>query len=867
MKKKTLSYALILISIIVAAFTSCSGETQTPAEEQGYIRFNSDYNSESELTWYYTASKLDSCGTTGASDNEIKIGGADETGLDEVIGPFSEGEWEFVLTGYDVGESTVQMFKGTSGAVVVSGNDTADNPLIVTVSSSSMESTGQIMLRDAYWNASSSGIADIPFVKFTLRNDDTSAVSNAISSFKLSSGSENSVFFNDQIISFDTADGNVEAGDYTLVVEVFSNSSEDVRAVYEQRITVKSETITVISGDISDIEFHEIGFDDEVLDSSEIINDIDDNSPVIKIDITPSGDVSKMTEIDLSAVLTSGSEYSLNVEVIAKNDAYEDFKIIESGNGIEAVAGLDLSLNLLESGEHGITSEPVTDFGSSTVKVTTYVAPGLGEISDLSLAYVDESRKIVESEEVASQGHVYHKIAAYDNETGKIEISTNHFSSFYLTVSSDADKYGFASGSGTRGNPYIIETPEQFNSISSFSDKVRMAWNKDSYFWFDIMADLDFSGTTYEYIPFFRGEIDFNNHILSGLSEKNAEYGFIIDTIIEGAIRNLVYQPDDAIPLIYCVTWNSSNHLVKDGASIVLENIQVGSSDDIKTFEFGNNKSMFALMVLGENTHFTMKDCKNYYNGLSLEYSGVFLGGYAKNGAVLKFINCDNYGDFYGPKLSYLMGNDNNSGIASVSAEDCDNFGTLCASEQIHFVCFDHAGDYETNEAVIAYKDLGGNDEGTIKLLGSIDVEAAVSDDNQITISEIKTSEVYSKFEVVASGYAKMLDDGADAGTMLIRVSSGKKDAASLSDFAFGKYSFIDSTLTSIDQVQYENGNPVVEKNGEKYYVIDFSSYNTNGLKLEFTDNGILRDLKYTLYVYKEIGGYDALFGSYMIAD
>lgn len=427
----------------------------------------------------------------------------------------------------------------------------------------------------------------------------------------------------------------------------------------------------------------------------------------------------------------------------------------------------------------------------------------------------------------------------------------------------------FAGGDGTISNPFVIKTKEQFASLKEFSEAADMAWNEDSYYYFDVVDDLDFTGYgEFGYIPFFRGEIDFNGHVLSGLSEENINYSSIIDTLIEGGIENLIYQPTDPIALAYCAAWNSSYHLVKDGAEVFLRNIQVGSETDRKIFDgIGNNFSMFIFQVLGTNTHLTLENCTNYYSAINgNEYNGVFLGGYASKGARVDFINCDNYGTFYGPKLGYLIGNDNNTGVKSVTAKDCNNYGELYGSLRADFVCYDHDGG--TCDVYDVYEDKGGNTAGTIAVLQSVDATVKMADDS-VTIESIliNNSADFDKFEIVASGYATMYSPSDEnAGTLLLRVSSGVKEKSGLSNIGFRKIGFINKEKAS-STIDYENYS-IAEYNGKSYYAIDLKAEElAGGMTVDFAQDGILdaSQVKYTLYLYKIEEGLDKLAGSYSI--
>jgi len=95
----------------------------------------------------------------------------------------------------------------------------------------------------------------------------------------------------------------------------------------------------------------------------------------------------------------------------------------------------------------------------------------------------------------------------------------------------------FAGGSGTVGDPYLIATVDQLNSIAHNSRLL------DKHF--KVVNDLDLSGLTYHMIapdPYvFNGVFDGNSHTISGIEPKSwlntSSFGFIGG--LEGSIRNL----------------------------------------------------------------------------------------------------------------------------------------------------------------------------------------------------------------------------------------------------------------------------------------------------------------------------------------
>lgn len=414
----------------------------------------------------------------------------------------------------------------------------------------------------------------------------------------------------------------------------------------------------------------------------------------------------------------------------------------------------------------------------------------------------------------------------------------------------------FEDGKGTADDPFIIVDESQFAKISTMKDAMKKIGN---YYYFSIEDDLDFSdGLNNPYIEVFRGELDFNDHSLSGvsselLSELNGtSVVTLIDTIAEGAIRNLVYLPADQLNLVYCAVWqNVHEHDSVNGAKILLENITAGQSDIKQSFgEVGNNAGFFVIQSFGPNTELTFRNCTNYYdlNYAAGTYAGIFLSGYGTGDVDVIFENCDNYGTIYAPKFGYLIGNDTDTST-SISAKDCNNYGAIYATEKASFIGWD-AAKYDGR-----YHDLGGNEDGTIAVLDTIDATVSVSEDDTFSISGVDTGK-YSSFEVDASGYGRMMMDGKENGTLLLHVSTGVQPIDQLDDLSFRALPFIDSRYASGSTSTDAYGNPIVTVGGEDFYSYDLASIEMSpGLTVVFpTEDNTLRGITYNLYVYDSDG-------------
>ncbi len=412
----------------------------------------------------------------------------------------------------------------------------------------------------------------------------------------------------------------------------------------------------------------------------------------------------------------------------------------------------------------------------------------------------------------------------------------------------------FGDGKGTADEPFIIVDESQFAKISTMKDAMKKIGN---YYYFSIESDLDFSdGKNNPYIEVFRGELDFNDHTLSGVSSEllselnDTSVATLIDTIAEGAIRNLVYLPADQLNLVYCAVWpNVHEHDSVNGAKILLENISAGQPDINQSFgEVGNNAGFFVIQTFGPNTELTFRNCSNYYDldYAAGTYAGIFLSGYGTGDVDVIFENCDNYGTIYAPKFGYLIGNDSDTSTY-ISAKDCNNEGAIYATEMASFIGWDAAKYTDTGR----YHDLGGNKDGTIKVLDTVDAKVSVRKDGTFEISVVDTAK-YSYFEVDASGYGRMMMDGKENGTLLLHVSTGVQPIGELDDLSFRALPFIDKNHASGSTSTDAYGNTIATVGGEDFYSYDLASIEMSpGLTVVFpTEDHTLRGITYNLYVY-----------------
>ncbi len=414
------------------------------------------------------------------------------------------------------------------------------------------------------------------------------------------------------------------------------------------------------------------------------------------------------------------------------------------------------------------------------------------------------------------------------------------------TVSEDGVEKGFSGGAGTKTNPYVITSEEEFAKISSLAEEME----EGAYYYFSVDSDLDYStGDANPHILKFRGEIDFNGHTLGGLSfARLAELnGGTANNLIEecygGAIRNLDYQPVGQCNLVFIFEPNN-----EENKELLLENITAGKDTEPR-FDVGVNGGSFACEVFGP-AKLVMRNCTNYcdIDVIGSGYAGIFLSGYGLYSAELVFENCDNYGTIYAKNYGFLIGNDNginNQGYSSITATNCDNHGEIYATQSCGFVGWD-------DEKYTSVYTGSNNTTGTIKKLDSVSAQTSLSKDNVITVSGLDSGK-YTSYEIVAYGYGDLKSTDGGGGTLRIVVSSGRIEITDSSTFK--KLNFIDKAHAGNVFADDAYGNEIATVDGVEYYSIDLDSLGTALYDVEFkAPDYTLSELTYSLNVYDQEG-------------
>lgn len=441
MKKSLLVLASIMI-LALCTFVACTAEVSDPYDGLTYVTFGGESStsknlfasyevaSYDSLYWFYTAEKKDNYGTSGAVENKPVHEG--NTGLNNAVGPFSQGKWLFTLCAYKnnaVSEDT----KVYEGSVEVSLK--GQKEVTVPVSVTPYGETGALEFREAYFawknnRETSTAVPTIMIVAKGTTNGYEYDLSNSFTEIKgentkkmeiplviKEKDSEGKFYIDDTEAKF----GSVVADYYTSTIIAYIDDPNT--PIFSQTLgfRVYGSATTVISGDITEQSGTDVNFDPAKQDMA-----VFKGATTASVGVTPSG--TNTTTVDFGANnLDNTSTYYLNVSATSAASAANKFTVSDSAKA--PVAGIDLEL--VEVSSDGRYSK-VENFKGGAVTVATYIEKGLTGV------------------EVYYKGAVIDDNPTYNPEDGKLLFTTNHFSEFYAVsdsvavVSNETTEKGYA---------------------------------------------------------------------------------------------------------------------------------------------------------------------------------------------------------------------------------------------------------------------------------------------------------------------------------------------------------------------------------------------------------------------------------------
>lgn len=428
MKKSLLVLASIMI-LALCTFVACTAEVSDPYDGLTYVTFGGEspasrnllasyeVASYDDLYWSYSAEKLDHYGTSGAATNAPVFENSTTKGLNNPVGPFSQGKWRFTLCAYTSGTTRNEDTKVYEGSVEVS---IKGQKVTVPVSVTPYGETGALKFSGAYfaWKDNGKDAPDIKIVAkgtktgqiYTLGNkiaDDNTNPEDAKIKLDINSVGDNKTY---KIT--DCEYSTVKADYYNCTIIAYINIDGSQTPVFSQTFgfRVYGSTTTTISGDITEGEFTGVDFSVENMAVIEM-----SKSSKASLSVTPSGVEGKTTDVDFSNAGLSG-KHVLVVDVDSAVEA-SNFTIEGVDSASQSiVAGIGLELSSV--GE--TTQTPVTSFGDGkVVVVTTYIAKGLNNVT-------------VKYNGTTNGGDPTN--VQYNKSTGELTFTTTHFSEFYVVA-------------------------------------------------------------------------------------------------------------------------------------------------------------------------------------------------------------------------------------------------------------------------------------------------------------------------------------------------------------------------------------------------------------------------------------------------
>ena len=457
MKKSLLVLASIMI-LALCTFVACTAEVSDPYDGLTYVTFGGESStsknlfasyevaSYDSLYWFYTAEKKDNYGTSGAVENKPVHEG--NTGLNNTVGPFSQGKWKFTLSAYKNKDASANT-KVYEGSVEVS---LKGQKVTVPVSVIPCGGTGALEFRGAYfaWKNNSETSTAVPTIMIVAKGTTNGYEYDLSNSFTEIKGentkkmeiplvikekdSEGKFYIDDTKAKF----GSVVADYYTSTIIAYIDDPNT--PIFSQTLCfrVYGSATTVIKGDITEQSGTDVNFDPAKQDMA-----VFKGATTASVKVTPSGTYT--TTVDFGADnLDNTSTYYLNVAATSVASAANKFTVSDSTKA--PVAGIDIELVKVSSAG-GNTK--VTEFNGDLVTITTYIEKGLTGVK----VYYD--------------GAVCDDNPTYDPEDGKLVFTTNHFSEFYAVSDSVAV---VSNGTTEKGYARLVDAFD--NSVDGCSIKL-----------------------------------------------------------------------------------------------------------------------------------------------------------------------------------------------------------------------------------------------------------------------------------------------------------------------------------------------------------------------------------------------------------
>lgn len=250
--------------------------------------------------------------------------------------------------------------------------------------------------------------------------------------------------------------------------------------------------------------------------------------------------------------------------------------------------------------------------------------------------------------------------------------STNHSLTIADSIWDGSIAAGYAGGTGTATDPYLIATAEQ---LAFFKDNTNSSTSYYKGKYFKLTADIDLNNILWNGVGTgnsstgFAGSFDGNGHVIYNVNidGTNARRGFFNSTSAGSEIKNLV---------IYGSIESSSNYVA------VLSAINYAYISNC--YVFGNvvTTGQYAGLLTSWDANAIYEDCVTYGLIEAKDSIGGIAGYHSKDtSGIGNITNCINYASIIATGLS----NTSTSGVAGIvgvvgsmgTISNCKNYGTV----------------------------------------------------------------------------------------------------------------------------------------------------------------------------------------------
>lgn len=324
----------------------------------------------------------------------------------------------------------------------------------------------------------------------------------------------------------------------------------------------------------------------------------------------------------------------------------------------------------------------------------------------------------------------------------------------------------FAGGDGTKENPYLVTSSEQFLKIEELYSKME---NEGEPQYIKLLSDVE---TNRAINTMFCGELDGNGHTITFNPETWSWPGLFQGTMNSGetVFKNFTYICENEVaPIAYSAGYNYT------GTGVVFENITAKTANPGEVLPLVYNQvSPFLCNTYQGNV--TFRNCVNEINfSTTGNYNGIFIGNYAaanwhqnEDGSyawpTIVFENCVNKGTVSGVNVGFFTGNDTETAGPAKFVNDpnhvnkysdgrsiayyisgCYNEGTIIGTKSaLPFALYANDENQPTSKSYIQLNNSITNNQFSQGFMGTATVKdiSLSIDNNIVTINPSSNSQV-----------------------------------------------------------------------------------------------------------------------------